>query len=168
MSNINQLVLESVKTDTISELQKIMLPIKYDNFTNEEKYKIKSSQELLKSKKGICYDEVEFERMYLEKYNYPVKTYFAYDNKPFEENPTHTFLIFEENNKYYWFENSWQNYRGVHGPFKSYKDAIKYVSSHLKTSTNWNVVNIIEYKKFNTKGMNINQFGKYLYSKRKK
>lgn len=28
--------------------------------------------------------------------------------------PSHTFLIYQENNNYYWFEHSWNKYKGIH------------------------------------------------------
>lgn len=28
--------------------------------------------------------------------------------------PSHTFLTYEDNHKYYWFEHSWGSYKGIH------------------------------------------------------
>lgn len=83
---------------------------------NKEFYKfyyLLSPEELLKRKCGVCWDQVELERMLFSKLNMKYKTYFicTYDDKNF---PSHTFLIFELKNKYYWFEHSWHNYKGIH------------------------------------------------------
>lgn len=40
--------------------------------------------------------------------------------------PTHTFLIYEDNNKYYWFEHSFEACKGIH-EFNNYEEAIEYV-----------------------------------------
>lgn len=78
----------------------------------ENDYRLQSPQELLKSKIGVCWDQVELERYYF-KSNNNIKTYFIvhYDN---DKCPTHTFLTYEKNNKYYWFEHAWEKYRGIH------------------------------------------------------
>lgn len=78
----------------------------------ENDYRLQSPQELLKSKIGVCWDQVELERYYF-KSNNNIKTYFIvhYDN---DRCPTHTFLTYEKNNKYYWFEHAWEKYRGIH------------------------------------------------------
>ena len=40
----------------------------------------------------------------------------------------HTFLIFENDNKYYWFENAFEAQRGIH-EFSSLDEAIECVKS---------------------------------------
>lgn len=147
-------------SDYPSEILKITSKIKYDDFTDEEKYIVKSPKEVLSKKQAVCYDLVELERELFKKYNYEVKTFFAYDKN--EDGETHTFLIFKENNKYYWFESSWQSYRAIHGPFNSYKDGLKYFSNQAKKSLKWKHVYIIEYPSFNYNGMNLNEFGEYI------
>ncbi len=74
-------------------------------------YVLQSPDEVLKNKIGICWDQVELERYYFRGYDF--KTYFIvyYDNKKY---PSHTFMIFKKNDKYYWFESSMKNCRGIH------------------------------------------------------
>ena len=141
--------------------------IQYDNFTDEEKYIIKTPNQVLKSNLGICYDVVELERELFSKYNYEFKTFFSYQGLPITDNPTHTYLIFKENGKYYWFEISWQSYKAIHGPFDSYKDAINYVESQLLKSSKWTKTHTIEYSKFDYNNLNINQFGNYILNNSK-
>ena len=144
------------------DILKITSKIKYDDFTNFKKYLIKSPENMLKIKEGICYDLVELERYLFNKINYECKTFFAYQKLPINDQ-THTFLVYKEDNKYHWFESSWESYRGVHGrPFNSYESACKYVSKQLKESSKWKNVNIVEYNKFNYKNMNILQFAEYI------
>ena len=88
-----------------------------------EFYFLQSYEELLKTKCGVCFDQVEFERYIFNKNNVEVKTYFivTYDNDML---PSHTFLTYEKNKKYYWFEHSWGIYRGIH-EYNSLQDLLK-------------------------------------------
>jgi hypothetical protein len=147
---------------TPNDILDLMKDIKYDNFTDETKYIIKSPEELLKTKSGICYDQVELERQYFSKLNYEFKTFFAYEKLPLDDNRTHTFLIYKENNKYYWFEHSWGPYKGIHGGFSSYEECLSYITKELKRS-GWKTVNAFEYKKPQIKKANINEFSRYIY-----
>jgi hypothetical protein len=78
-----------------------------------KQYKLQSAKEVLKNKIGVCWDQVELERDCFKKSPYQVKTYALvyYDNK---NCPMHTFLVYEKENKYYWFEHAWEKYRGIH------------------------------------------------------
>ena len=81
----------------------------YDSFPYH--YKLQIPKEVMKNKVGVCFDQVELERYYFK--GYDIKTYFIiyYDDNNY---PNHTFLTFQKNNKYYWFEHSWEIYRGIH------------------------------------------------------
>lgn len=74
-------------------------------------YRLQNPKEVMKSEVGTCWDQVELERFYF--HGHTIKTYFLayYDNK---NCPTHTFLTFEKQGKYYWFEHSYKKYRGIH------------------------------------------------------
>ena len=76
-------------------------------------YYLQTPDELLKSKCGVCWDQVELERKLFQDNNINFKTYFIYivDNDML---PSHTFLTYENNNKHYWFEHSWGAYKGIH------------------------------------------------------
>lgn len=81
--------------------------------TFSDNYMLHSPNEVIKNKIGVCWDQVELERYYFKSNDWNVKTYFIvhYDD---DKCPTHTFLTFEKNNKYYWFEHSWERFRGIH------------------------------------------------------
>ena len=76
-------------------------------------YKLQTPDELLESKCGICWDQVELERKLFEDKKISFKTYFIYivDDDML---PSHTFLVYQKSGKYYWFENSWEIYKGIH------------------------------------------------------
>lgn len=84
---------------------------KWDNFPSF--YYLLSPEELLKTKCGVCWDQVELERDLFEKNNIDCKTYFIYLDDSYSL-PSHTFLTYSVGNKYYWFEHSWNDYKGIH------------------------------------------------------
>lgn len=76
---------------------------------------LSSPKHLLETKLGHCFDQVELEREWFTNHNYPFKTYFLIFNLPYSnQGPTHTFLVYEENNKYYHFEHADGLNRGIH------------------------------------------------------
>lgn len=76
---------------------------------------VQSGKEVLVSNTGTCWDQVEFERMWFEQKGFNIKTFFIWFEVGRQNNlPTHTFLLYEKNNKWYWFENSFEMYRGIH------------------------------------------------------
>ncbi len=123
-----------------------------------DKYILSMPEETLTNKAGVCWDQVELERYYLEKSNIQSKSYFIVSYET-ENLPTHTFLITNNNNKYYWLENSWNKYKGVHeydnidSLFADVKD--KFVKSI--NSNNKELIFVYEYDKPTTK-LNCNEF----------
>lgn len=104
-----------------------------------EFYYLQTPSELLESKCGVCWDQVELERQLFSEKNINLKTYFIYildDNML----PSHTFLTFEFNNKIYWFEHSWYKYRGIH-EYKNENELLKditnkFIKDHNEVSKN--------------------------------
>lgn len=90
--------------------------------TYSDNYILQSPKEIIKNKVGVCWDQVELERYYFKGNDWNIKTYFLvhYDG---DKCPTHTFLTFEKNNKYYWFEHSWERFKGIH-EYKSLKELL--------------------------------------------
>ena len=106
--------------------------IKNDDFIKY--YVLLSPNEFEKYKGGVCWDYVAYEAMYFRaKYpNIKFETYYqVIDNR--NDNPTHTFLIFEFNKKWYWFESSWKPNCGVYG-FDNKNDCIEYIMQKLRLS----------------------------------
>ena len=82
-----------------------------ESFSNN--YILQSPNEVITNKIGVCWDQVELERYYFKENAWNIKTYFIvhYDG---DKCPTHTFLTYEKNNKFYWFEHSWERFKGIH------------------------------------------------------
>ena len=68
---------------------------------------------VLKSKTATCWDQVELERNWFEINNYDFETYFLTYSID-KQHSTHTFLVYKDHDKYYWFENAWYDERGIH------------------------------------------------------
>ena len=76
-------------------------------------YYLQSPKQLLESKVGCCFDQVELERELVSKLNVDCRTYYMmYPDDDIDY--AHTFLIYKDSKKYYWLENAWLKYKGVH------------------------------------------------------
>ncbi|MGE5456616.1 MAG: ASCH domain-containing protein [Ignavibacteriales bacterium] len=144
------------------EIMNIMGKIEYgwvDNKKNKyyepdelflDNYILQSPKEILKSKIGVCWDQVELERYLFRNHKLNIKTYFIchYDN---DKCPTHTFLVYEKYNKFYWFEHSWDKYKGIH-EFKNERELLesireKFIKDQLNNNYNEENLLIREYSK---------------------
>lgn len=126
-------------------------------------YKLQSPKEVINNKVGVCWDQVELERYYFKETAYNIKTYFLvhYDN---DKCPTHTFLVYEKNNKYYWFEHAWQKYQGIH-EYSDIKELLidvrnKFITTELNNQ--YNEMNLVlrEYE-IPEPGLNVQEFYKH-------
>lgn len=119
-----------------------------EEFLNE--YTLQSPNEIIKNKIGTCWDQVELERYYFKGNNWNIKTYFtAYDDN--NRCPTHTFLTFEKNNKYYWFEHAWERFSGIQ-EYDSEKELLldirdKFITYELNNEYEKEKFVLCEYKK---------------------
>ena len=93
--------------------------ISYKNYT-----KLMTPEEVFNTKKGSCHDQVVFENYIFRRFNLTHGRIFAieYNDNETKGGRTHSFLWYKENNKYYWFENSWPSHLGINGPYNSLSD----------------------------------------------
>ena len=90
-----------------------------------DEYYLQSPEEIINNRIGVCWDKVEFEREWFEKKKYEFKTIFiCFDLKEENNFPSHTFLTFKKKKKWYWFEESWDTYKGIY-EYNSLKELIK-------------------------------------------
>ena len=90
-----------------------------------EGYGIQTPEELLESKLGVCWDQVELERKLFADCGIKICPFFIvyYDDK---KCPTHTFAVFEEDDKVVWYEHAWKRHAGWH-EFDNLPSAIRTV-----------------------------------------
>lgn len=76
---------------------------------------VQSGEDVLKTGYGTCWDQVELERKWFADNGYEFETIFSWFEIDSPNNyPTHTFLAFKDKDKWYWFENAFADYRGIH------------------------------------------------------
>lgn len=82
-------------------------------FYNE--YSLQSPMEVFKSKTGVCWDQVFFQKYFFDKWK--INNRIFYIERKNKNRDTHTFLIYRKNDKFYWFENSFEMVRGIHSSY---------------------------------------------------
>jgi hypothetical protein len=102
-----------------------------------ESYYLQTPDELLKTKCGLCYDQVELARFWLEHNNYKVYTFFS-------KGHNHAFLIYEANGFFYLFERTFININGIHA-FPSLESAINYYKANEALFNNKSIDDILVY-----------------------
>lgn len=114
------------QVNNVMDVLKVLEDIEYgyldiDNKENREidknfkkKYMLSSPEEVMENKLGICYDVVELERALFKKLGMKFGTYFMIYYESSKKIFTHTFVVYEENEKFYWFEASWKKFTGIH------------------------------------------------------
>jgi len=105
----------------------------YDNPESDEWYdwysecKVQTGEEILKTNVGICWDQVELERLWFKNHNYTYKTLFVYFESDTENSfPTHSFLLYKNKDKWYWFEHAFDVYEDIF-EFDTFEDALRNV-----------------------------------------
>jgi hypothetical protein len=97
-----------------------------------EHYRLQSPSELMKSKVGVCWDQVELERVFFEANEIPHKTIYCWlHNKADTIHDSHTFLIYEKDGNTYYFENAFHAIRGIHGPFRKIESILSIVKKAM-------------------------------------
>lgn len=89
---------------------KLHVGLRDGKFSKE--YRMQYTDEIKRHKNAVCWDLCEVEREYFELRKIPFMTVFGV-NKKERKKPCHTFLVFKNNGKYYWFESSWKRMEGV-------------------------------------------------------
>ena len=104
-------------SDKMVELLDRMKSIRYDDFTS-----LKSPDQVRKSKKGSCHDQVMMEMDELRKMGKQPHGIFVmeYDNNN-RGGMTHSLAYYAENGKINWVENAWSERAGVNS-YNSIKD----------------------------------------------
>lgn len=112
--------------------------------SNEKTWKLKSPKELYRTHVGQCYDQSYFEYYILNKMDLHPKMFYLMHFKANSNNGgnTHLFVIYRKNEKYYYFENAWGDFAGIHGPFNSEEEIKNLVVKNTK--------NMNSKKNFNT------------------
>ena len=114
-------------------------------------YSFQFPEELLESKLGVCWDQTELERKIFAEEGITVTPFFIvyYDEK---KCPSHTFVIFEEDGKFVWYEHAWEKFAGWH-EFSSLQEALKTIRDNfirVENITVKNPLNLVVYMDYPT------------------
>lgn len=129
--------------------------IRYSNFL-----KLKSPQEVFKSKTGSCHDQVIFELFVLRKIGLHPKAIFLIEYNPdtMQGGVTHSFVYFSKNDKIYWFEHAWGGEEGIH-EYSSLKEIKNDIRNLHKTKK---IGNIDQFNKLQFFNFKAHKFGESL------
>lgn len=94
-------------------------------------YYLQSPWELMRSKNGVCWDQVELERHWFKENNFNCTAIYIEINDE-KECPTHTFIIYKDKNKFNWLEHSWGIFKGIHSYNSINQLLTDVVSKHQK------------------------------------
>ncbi len=111
--------------DKVDEIYNYISQIKYGWFDKDgdrherldhsyfDEFQLQDTSELKKSMCGVCWEQCELERELFTEAGIKNDCYFVFldDGRKY---PCHTFLAFELNDKFYWFEHAWSKYSGIH------------------------------------------------------
>ncbi|MCL2749372.1 MAG: hypothetical protein FWE50_04850 [Alphaproteobacteria bacterium] len=87
-----------------------------------------SPEQLLENKIGDCFEQTELARHLFLKQNIPCDAYYiSHSNCDYgttwHDASMHTFLVFQNDGKFYWFEHAWGDEAGIH-EFDSMKELL--------------------------------------------
>ena len=122
-------------SNAVEILSRRMKSFRYAEFTT-----LKDHDWVAKNKKGSCHDQVMYELQELRKCGLSPKSKFfiQVDNKG-QGYQTHSFVYYELNGKYIWFENAWEDQAGIH-VYNSYYSMKKDIEKKLNTPKGIHIV----------------------------
>lgn len=133
-------------------------------------WNLSSPSNTLKNGCGQLFDQVELERDWFVRNGYEYKTiYITFLIKSVNSYPTHAYLAFKKDNKWYWFENCDKSNFGIH-EYESLEELITdQMTRHVKYAARFNpldesildTLHIYEYKKPKY-GITTKEFTKYI------
>ena len=116
---------------------------------------IQSPEEALESGYGECWSQTELERAWFLANNeeYEFKTFLlriGSGGDVDQKNPAHTMLAYKKDDKWHWFENTWDDYNGIHefDDLESLLDDVKnkFISEYGATENDIQTFKLAEYK----------------------
>lgn len=115
----------------------------------KKQYRMQKISKIQKSNHAICWEMCELERKFFQKEKINHKVIFAIlqEHKKF---PCHTFLVYEEEGIWYWFEASWDKKKGIH-KYESLEALLDYIRNNfhdfVKSEYDPQKIAFYEYKK---------------------
>jgi len=79
-----------------------------------DKTRVQSPEFVINNKRGNCVDQVNLEYWFFKENGIKTKIYYIEYTNDKNESPSHMFIILDNNNKIYWYENAWKSFAGLH------------------------------------------------------
>lgn len=91
------------------------------NLTYKSVGRIKSPEQLEKDKWGDCHDQAYYSQVKLRENGYKSGIVFMVEYSKWNSpgGATHSACYYIDDGKYFWIENAWGTYAGIHGPYAS-------------------------------------------------
>ena len=119
--NTNVFIKDNIKTPKdLSEWMKENIHYDFE----ESKWKLRTPNEVYKTKIGNSHDQTSFEDYVFNKLHITHGRILATEKslKSEEIGNSHSFLYFMEHDEYFWFENALLEYQGIHGPYNTLEE----------------------------------------------
>ena len=119
--NTNVFIKDNIKTPKdLSEWMKENIHYDFE----ESKWKLRTPNEVYKTKIGNSHDQTSFEDYVFNKLHIAHGRILATEKslKSEEIGNSHSFLYFMEHGEYFWFENALLEYQGIHGPYNTLEE----------------------------------------------
>lgn len=120
---------------------------------------LQDTDKIIEDNHAVCWEMCELQREFFQREKINFKNIFVYLNNP-NRYACHTFTIFEHQNKWFWFEASWMNRKGIH-EFNSISEILDYFRDHFEDFARGEYkreeVEFLEYDNV-TPGMNTEEF----------
>ncbi len=97
----------------------------FDNWWGD--YRLLLPKDVVKYKIGTCYEQALFAYEWLINHGYNSKIIWIQQYKI----TTHSFVVYETEKGWMYFEHSWFPYRGIKGPFRTVNAIVTYVHSNM-------------------------------------
>jgi GNAT superfamily N-acetyltransferase len=133
----------------------------YNDTDYGTKYKTSSPTRFFNTLTGICWDYASAEYYYFKKYYPEIKCKLFYIQVDNEDQTTHTWLQYYQNNKCYIFESSWYDYQGI-TMFNNEYEALNYYINLFLKYTNSKGYNLFEYN-INKYNLTTSEFINYIW-----
>lgn len=88
---------------------------RHTGVNNNRDYTLQPPEQLLNSKIGICWDQTELHREFLQQNGCHPKTFFLYYCLSDNSCPSHSIATYQQDSKYFWFEPMFGKSSEAHG-----------------------------------------------------
>ncbi len=113
-------------------VDKVMNTIEYGMFDKDgneitdekdwyENTRVQSPEWVIENKRGNCVDQVNLEYWFFKENGIKTKIYYIEYENGKGTSPSHMFIVLDNNDKIYWYENAWKDQAGLHEYYNLYE-----------------------------------------------